>query len=152
MNEYILNINNREYRVQVNEIDSEKARIQVNGQEFSVGLQQLGLAKLVPAASGCVQAAPEPAVGTGTAAAVPVPAVSPTGDSSLVKSPLPGLINSIKVSEGDKVRAGQDILVMETMKMENQIQATIDGTVKKIFVKKGDNVAENDPLIEIVRA
>jgi biotin carboxyl carrier protein len=72
--------------------------------------------------------------------------------SNIVRSPLPGLIIDVKAREGEKVKAGQSIVVMEAMKMENQIQATIDGTVKKIFVKKGDNVAEGDTLIEIARS
>ena len=65
---------------------------------------------------------------------------------------MPGLIIDVKVAEGEKVKAGQNIVVMEAMKMENQIQATTDGTVKKIFVKKGDNVAEGNAMVEIARS
>jgi biotin carboxyl carrier protein len=152
MNEYVLTINQKEYRAEVSEISAEFALIQVNGREFRVGLQQLALSKLMPVEIKKSKARPE--------AAAAIPAARPTlepppagGDvSNIVKSPLPGLIVDVKVGEGEKVKAGQIIVVMEAMKMENQIQATIDGTVKKIFVKKGDNVAEGDTLIEIARS
>jgi glutaconyl-CoA/methylmalonyl-CoA decarboxylase subunit gamma len=152
MNEYVLTINQKEYRAEVSEINAEFALIQVNGREFRVGLQQLALSKLMPVEIKKSEARPE--------AAAAIPAARPTlepppagGDvSNIVKSPLPGLIVDVKVGEGEKVKAGQIIVVMEAMKMENQIQATIDGTVKKIFVKKGDNVAEGDTLIEIARS
>jgi len=158
MSEYILTINEKEYRAEVSEINAEYALIQVNGKEFRVDLQQLALSKLMPVAS---------AVETRTAAAqaaqaaigvVPGPTAQPSAAaasgeaSSLVKAPLPGLIIDVKVREGEKVKAGQNIVVMEAMKMENQIQATTDGTVKKIFIKKGDNVAEGNALIEIARS
>jgi len=152
MSEYVLKINEKEYRAEVSEINAEFALIRVNGREFRVGLQQLALSKLMPVETK----KSEPR----TEAAVAMPAVRPAleappagGDvSNIVKSPLPGLIVDIKANEGEKVKAGQIIVVMEAMKMENQIQATIDGTVKKIFVKKGDNVAEGDSLIEIARS
>jgi glutaconyl-CoA/methylmalonyl-CoA decarboxylase subunit gamma len=152
MSEYVLNINEKEYRAEVGEINAEFALIKVDGREFRVGLQQLGLGKLMPVEIKKSDARPE------TAAALPAvrPALEapPAGGdvSNIVKSPLPGLIVDVKVSAGEKVKAGQIIVVMEAMKMENQIQATIDGTVKKIFVKKGDNVAEGDTMIEIARS
>jgi len=152
MSEYVLNIDEKEYRAEVSEINAEFALIKVNGREFRVGLQQLALSKLMPVEIKRSEARTE------TAAALPT--VRPTLESppavgnvsNIVKSPLPGLIVDVKVGEGEKVKAGQIIVVMEAMKMENQIQATIDGTVKKIFVKKGDNVAEGDTMIEIARS
>jgi biotin carboxyl carrier protein len=152
MNEYVLTINQKEYRAEVSEINAEYALIQVNGREFRVDLQQLALSKLMPVEIKKSEAKAE------APAAMPAvrPALEPPpsgGDvSNIVRSPLPGLIIDVKVREGEKVKAGQNIVVMEAMKMENQIQATIDGTVKKIFVKKGDNVTEGDTLIEIARS
>jgi len=152
MSEYVLTINQKEYRAEVSEINAEYALIRVNGREFRVDLQQLALSKLMPVETKKSEARME------AAAAMPAvrPALEPPpagGDvSNIVKSPLPGLIIDVKAREGEKVKAGQIIVVMEAMKMENQIQATIDGTVKKIFVKKGDNVAEGDTLIEIARS
>jgi len=156
MNEYVLTINQKEYRAEVSEINAEYALIQVNGREFRVDLQQLGLGKLMPVATMAAEAraaAPgaQPAGGVVPAPAAP-PAPAPGDASSMVKAPLPGLIIDVKVREGEKVKAGQTIVVMEAMKMENQIQATTDGTVKKIFVKKGDNVAEGNAMVEIARS
>lgn len=158
MNEYVMTIDEKEYRAEVGEINAEFALIRVNGREFRVGLQQLGLGKLMPAATAAAEARPaapaaQPAMGVAPAPAAP-PAPAPAGGdvSSLVKAPLPGLIIDVKVREGEKVKAGQNIVVMEAMKMENQIQATTDGTVKKIFVKKGDNVAEGNAMVEIARS
>ena len=156
MNEYVMTINQKEYRAEVSEINAEYALIQVNGREFRVDLQQLGLGKLMPMATVAAEtraAVPgaQPAIGGVPAPAAP--AAPASGDaSSMVKAPLPGLIIDVKVREGEKVKAGQTIVVMEAMKMENQIQATTDGTVKKIFVKKGDNVAEGNAMVEIARS
>jgi glutaconyl-CoA/methylmalonyl-CoA decarboxylase subunit gamma len=158
MNEYVLTINQKEYRAEVEEINAEFALIQVNGKEFRVDLKQLGLGKLMPVATAAAEARPaasaaQPAIGVAPAPAAPLAPAPASGDaSSLVKAPLPGLIIDIKVREGEKVKAGQNIIVMEAMKMENQILATTDGTVKKIFVKKGDNVAEGNAMVEIARS
>jgi biotin carboxyl carrier protein len=152
MNEYVLTINEKEYRAEVSEINAEYALIKVNGKEFRVDLQQLALSKLMPVEIKKSEGRPEaPAA---IQAARPTLEPPPTGGdvSNIVRSPLPGLIIDVKVREGEKVKAGQNIVIMEAMKMENQIQATIDGTVKKILVKKGDNVAEGDTLIEIARS
>jgi biotin carboxyl carrier protein len=151
MNEYVFSIDQKEYRAEVSEINSDYALIQVNGREFRVDLQQLGLAKLMPVETRRSEVRPEAAATQPMATPAPGPVAAAKGGeaSNIVKAPLPGLIIDVKVREGEKVKAGQNIVVMEAMKMENQIQATIDGTVKKIFVKKGDNVAEGNTLVEI---
>jgi len=69
---------------------------------------------------------------------------------SKVKSPLPGTIIQLKVKEGDKVKAGDILLIMEAMKMENNILAETDGTIKNIKVKESDVVLEDDLLLEII--
>ncbi|HOW45977.1 MAG TPA: biotin/lipoyl-binding protein [Candidatus Aminicenantes bacterium] len=157
MNEYVLSINQKEYRVELGEINADYALLQVNGREFRVDLKQLGLAKLMPVPAAAVEARPAAAAAAPAAGIAPAPAAAPVAvpggeASSVVKAPLPGLIIDVKVREGEKVKAGQNIVVMEAMKMENQIQATADGTVKKIFVKKGDNVAEGNAMVEIARS
>jgi len=158
MSEYILTINEKEYRAEVSEINADYALIQVNGKEFRVDLQQLALSKLMPVASvvetrTAVAPAAQALIGVVPAPTATPSAAAASGEaSSLVKAPLPGLIIDVKVREGEKVKAGQNIVVMEAMKMENQIQATTDGTVKKIFIKKGDNVAEGNAMVEIARS
>lgn len=157
MNEYVLSINQKEYRVELGEINADYALLQVNGREFRVDLKQLGLAKLMPAPAAAVEARPVAAAAAPVAGIAPAPAAAPAAvpggeAASVVKAPLPGLVIDVKVREGEKVKAGQNIVVMEAMKMENQIQATADGTVKRIFVKKGDNVAEGNAMVEIARS
>ncbi len=66
-----------------------------------------------------------------------------------IKSPLPGIILKIIVREGDQVAAGQVVLVMEAMKMENKIQSEKAGTVKSIKVREGDNILQDAVLLEI---
>ena len=71
---------------------------------------------------------------------------------AVIASPLPGRICKINVKEGDTVAKGQEVVVLEAMKMENSITSETAGRVKRILVKEGDNVAENAPLIEVVGA
>ncbi|HAU31572.1 MAG: Biotin/lipoyl attachment domain-containing protein [Desulfotomaculum sp. 46_296] len=67
----------------------------------------------------------------------------------IVTSPMPGNINRIKVNVGDQVKKGDILLILEAMKMENEINATDDGTVKEILVKKGQKVSGGDILVII---
>ena len=64
-----------------------------------------------------------------------------------IKAPMPGLIHSIDVSEGDSVKKGDQVIILEAMKMENVIKSTAEGIVKKIAVKAGDKVDKNQLLI-----
>lgn len=74
---------------------------------------------------------------------------SPASSGYKVVSPLPGIIISVRVKTGDKVRAGQELVVLEAMKMENSIEATHEGTVTAIHVKEGDSVLEGTAVITI---
>ena len=69
--------------------------------------------------------------------------------ASGLTAPMPGLVRSVNVVEGEAVSKGQTLLVLEAMKMEIRIQAKNDGTVKKIFVKQGQTVEREQALIEI---
>lgn len=64
-----------------------------------------------------------------------------------VKAPMPGLVLNVLVNEGDEVKKGDSLLVLEAMKMENMIKSPTDGTVKKIEIKQGDKVEKNQVLI-----
>jgi len=152
MNEYVLTINHKDYRAEVLDLTAEQARVLINGQEYLVGLRQLGRSMLKTTE---VRKPEDARVETPPPAAAPAASAMRTAGiepSNIVKAPLPGLIIDVKVREGDRVGAGQSIILMEAMKMENQIQASCDGTVKRIFVKKGDSVAEGATLIEIERS
>jgi len=71
------------------------------------------------------------------------------GDAGVVTSPMPGVINDIRVKAGDEVKPGDVLVILEAMKMENQIKADIAGTVKEIRVTKGQAVNSGDPLVVI---
>jgi biotin carboxyl carrier protein len=73
---------------------------------------------------------------------------SSAGKVNNVKAPMPGLIIALKVNDGDSVRAGDPLLILEAMKMENILKSPGDGVVKKVKVKKGDSVEKNQVLIE----
>jgi biotin carboxyl carrier protein len=71
-----------------------------------------------------------------------------SGKVNTIKAPMPGLIVTLKVSEGDTVKAGDPLLILEAMKMENILKSPGDGIIKKINIKKGDSVEKNQVLIE----
>lgn len=146
MKEYILSIGGREYRAEVKELTAERACIVVNQQEYDVELVQLGRKKVAPVE------APRPVATAASAPATPPSARAARRDIGQgLPAPLPGLILEVLVREGDVVQAGQNVLLMEAMKMENHIQAPHNGTVKRVYVHNGDSVAEGDILLDIAR-
>lgn len=126
MKEYKLNINGKDFVVKVTSVDGNVTNLEVNGKSASA-------------------AAPAPA-----AAPVAAPkAAAPAGSGVTVNSPLPGVILEVSVKEGDVVKKGQKVMLLEAMKMENVIEATADGTVTSIKVNKGDSILEGAPLLTI---
>ena len=75
--------------------------------------------------------------------------VSVGGSATPLKSQLPGVIFDIKVREGDVVKAGQTVMILEAMKMENNIEADRDGVIEQIKAQRGDSVLEGDVLLTI---
>ena len=101
-------------------------------------------APAVPAAASAPAAAPA-APAAPAAAAAPAPAAIAAGET--VNAPLPGTVLDVKVAAGDAVKKGQVLLVIEAMKMENEVLASSDGTVKQVVVSKGQSVKTGDPLV-----
>ncbi|MDE5958383.1 MAG: biotin/lipoyl-binding protein, partial [Muribaculaceae bacterium] len=93
--------------------------------------------------------APAAAPRTETGAKVISKTAAPAGPGTAVKSPLPGTIMSIKVSDGQAVKAGDTVCVLEAMKMENDIHCSTSGTVKKILVGVGDAILEGTDIMII---
>jgi biotin carboxyl carrier protein len=141
-------VNDNAYLVEVTKTGRESAHVIVNGTPYEIGLTDLTAAKVpeMMAAGDSLPAGVPPAAATERK---PEAKVETVGGITTVKAPLPGLIIEIKVSLGEKVNVGDALLVIETMKMENNIISTVAGTVKEILVSKGDNVAEGVPLIAI---
>jgi biotin carboxyl carrier protein len=120
--------------------------ITVNGVAYDVTVDEAG-GNAQGAASEPVAPAPatSQAVVTAPVAAANAPAVAGTS----IAAPMPGTINDIKVSAGDAVKKGQVLLILEAMKMENDIVAAEDGTVAAVLVNKGDSVNADQILITL---
>jgi len=152
MRKYELQVGGRDYQAEIKSLTSEEAIVSVNGEEFRVKLKSFGLVgtpKTVQPVEKPADFSPAPqnqTIDTGT------PVAQGTGGGEALNAPLPGLILQIHVSENQTVKAGQKLMVMEAMKMENQVKAPHDGTVTRIRVKQGDTVAEGDVLMEIARS
>lgn len=148
MKTYRFKINGNDYEVAINSVEGKNASVTVNGTAYQVELEEAPAAPVqapvaAPAASAPSQS---PAPAQASAPAAPVAAA---GSGKAVTSPLPGVIIAVKVNVGDKVKAGQEVAVLEAMKMENSIEATQDGTVTAINVAKGDSVLEGAPIVTI---
>lgn len=143
MKSYKFKINGKDYSVDILGIEGRNASLTVNGVSYQVELNQD-----VPQPRQAEAAAPAPAAqAEAPAPAAPAPAASSGGTA--VHSPLPGVIISIDVKEGQTVTKGQKLAVLEAMKMENEIQAERDGTVTAILVHKGDSVLEGAEILKL---
>ena len=140
--EYKYTINGNQYEVTIGDIEGTVATVNVNGEEYKVEWEP--------------EAEPEkkkPVLGK--PAAEPAASSAPASDNAnvntnnAVKAPLPGVITSIEVAVGDEVKAGDTVLVLEAMKMANNIEAEKDGKITAILVKPGQNVMEDDALVVI---
>ena len=134
MKEFTFKINGAEYKCAVEEIEAGKTNVTVNGKVYTVETE-------APAAP-----APKPAAPAAPKAEAPKSA-APVAGGLQVKSPLPGSVIKVLVSEGQAVKRGDTLLTLESMKMENAIMAEQDGTVKQVAVTPGQNVMQDDLLI-----
>ncbi len=121
-------LNDRSYRAEVVETDAERKQvtIKVNGRHYQVVLKDKFDVLLEKMGMN---------VNAGTKV-------------NHIKAPMPGLIINLKVKEGDRVAAGDTLLILEAMKMENMIKAPGDATVKSVKVRQGEGVEKNQVLIE----
>ena len=146
MKTYRFKINGKDYEVAVNSIEGRNASVTVNGADYSVEMENEAPA----AAPAPVQAAAPAAVSaTPAPAAAPAAAPASSGAGKDVVSPLPGVVISVDVKVGDAVKRGQKVVVIEAMKMENEILAENDGTVTAVHVSKGDSVLEDAKIVTI---
>ncbi len=150
--EFNLEINGKEYSVIISDFTATTAEVEVNGNKYNVNIKDLGIeqvADLKPQFSAV--AAPQAFAATpGSSAAQPtLHKPASLANATAIMSPLPGLVQKIMVSVGDQVTAGQNLLIMEAMKMENEIQAKSDGTITAIKVKEGESVEEGIELVVI---
>ena len=143
MKNYKFKINGNNYAVEIQSVEGNEIKLELNGSAYTVEvdreIKQSKTPKLVR--SVAVPSTDNSAQTAKTAA--------PTGANTAIKSPLPGTILDILVNVGDKVSVGQKMLVLEAMKMENEILAPADGTVTAVYAKEGTSVNTGDVLFEL---
>lgn len=148
MAKYQYTIQGVDYDVEINEVEGSLAKVNVNGIDFDVELKQpISVGKQMKKVKlEKPIAAPVTAAAHG---ASPVPAPVEAGSGAKVLAPLPGTVTEVCVKVGDAVAMGDTVVVLEAMKMQNNIEAENSGTVTSVLVSKGDTVMEGAPLITI---
>jgi biotin carboxyl carrier protein len=137
-------IEKKPYEVEIKAITGPMASVVVNGEEYQVTIEddgQLDVSESVRNPSGVESRAIAPVQ---AAAGSPAPA---NGDDA-IRVPMPGVVVRIKVEAGQKVRAGDTVMILESMKMENNIVAPKDGVIQKICVKEGQDIPEYEVIME----
>lgn len=149
MKEYKYKVKGAEYTVVIQEVEHKTAKVEVNGIPFEVEMDRpmniVHTSVVRPVAHvhhGPVQAAP-------VAAAPVAQPTAPAGAGMAVRAPLPGTVVAIAVTNGQAVKKGETVVVLEAMKMENNIAAECDGTVTSVCVNKGDTVQTGAVLLTI---
>lgn len=142
---YIIRIDNQEYEVEIKDLRARPIIAIVDGEEFQItpGYEQ----SAVPSAS-LSQVEPTAPRSPAVKPALPTPpsAVGSAG-ASVVRAPIPGVILEIKVKPGDSVTPGQDLFIIEAMKMKNTIRATRNGVISEILSSPGATVNHNAPIL-----
>ena len=146
MANYKFKINGNDYSVDINSIECNVANVNVNGTDYKVEMAD------VPASAAPVIATQTEIPASKTQSQQQPddkPVQKPAGAGRQITSPLPGVIIEVSVKEGQTVKAGQKVAIIEAMKMENEISASNDGTVTAVHVAKGDSVLEGAPIVTI---
>lgn len=149
MKQYKYKINGAQFDVTIDSIQGSIAKVEVNGIPFEVEMQGTTLVEGELPTQTTTEASAAPA-----AAPAPAPAAAPAakgaaGAGTPVKAPLPGVVTKVLVAAGQAVKKGDTVLVLEAMKMENNITAECDGSVTGICVAAGDSVMEGTTLLTI---
>ena len=137
MKKFKFTIRGNEYEVNINSFEDNIAEVDVNGSIYQVELEEQVKTTKTPK---LVRSKP-----VQTKETKPKPAAG----FSKIEAPLPGTIFKVMVKKGDAVKKGQTILIMEAMKMENNVLAEKDGKINKVHVAEGDSVLQGDILVEI---
>ncbi len=147
-NKYQYTVKGVDYDVEIESVEGNIAKVTVNGKKFDVELKQP--LRETPHRPVHIEA-PRPAVQNPAPAAPIQPQPTPIvkGRGAQVSAPLPGTITDVRVKEGDQVKIGDTVVVLEAMKMQNNIEAEKTGKISSVLVKVGDTVMEGAPLVTI---
>ena len=150
MRTYSYNVNGAQYDVTIESIQGQVAKMNVNGVLFDVEILGAPLTEgdLPEAAAAVAPAAAAPAP-TPTATAPAPAAKGAAGAGTPINAPLPGVVTKVLVAAGQAVKKGETVVVLEAMKMENNITAECDGSVTGVCVAAGDSVMEGTTLVTI---
>ena len=150
MRTYSYNVNGAQYDVTIESIQGQVAKMNVNGVLFDVEILGAPLTEgdLPEAATAVAPAAAAPAP-TPTATAPAPAAKGAAGAGTPINAPLPGVVTKVLVAAGQAVKKGETVVVLEAMKMENNITAECDGSVTGVCVAAGDSVMEGTTLVTI---
>ena len=143
MRKYHLQVNNKDFHVQLLELGTEQATLEINGEQYQVAISSVSEVLPEGAAATVSRFGPvaDPVSGARARSSV-------DSDGS-VMAPIPGSIMEVYVQVGDRIKAGQPLFKMEAMKMENEINARLDGIVTAVNISSGDTVNQGDELIVI---
>lgn len=130
---YVVTLNGKKYDVEVNESEAVITSV----------------SNAAPAAAPVVPVAAAPAPAASTAPSAPAAVVGTAVSGTQITSPMPGTILKLNVAEGQAVKAGDVVLILEAMKMENEIVAPCDGTIKQLLVSKGSTV-DTDQILAVL--
>lgn len=164
MRRYTLNISDREFVIDVQEVTADEFEVVVGGETYAVtlsgdeslneatitpGLQPAGGAARAGAAAGVARVRKEaaPAAAPSAAAAPARKPAGPAGKGALT-APMPGVILEVSVKAGDTVERGQQIAILDAMKMHNVIGAPRAGTIAEVFVEAGQNVDHGAAIVK----
>ncbi len=147
MAKYEYKVQGVDYEVNIVDVEGNIAKVTVNGIEFDVEMKQpISLGKQIKKTTA-VKPVASPVKGEVKQEEAPAPVQA--GEGTKVCSPLPGTITSIAVNVGDAVAVGDTVVVLEAMKMQNNIEAETSGTITSVMVKAGDSVMEGTVLVTI---
>jgi biotin carboxyl carrier protein len=148
MDTYKFNIQGNKYSVEINKVDGKMIELEVNGTPYTVEMEREIGSSSTTSKPVIKVVKPEPPKAAAAPVAVPqAPQAARSGYQ--IKSPLPGVILDVYVRPGDTIKPGQHILLLEAMKMENNIDAEKEGVVKEVRVQRNDSVMEGDVLVII---
>lgn len=156
MKTYQYKVKGVDYEVEIAQVEGKIAKVNVNGIPFEIEMQKPINAAKHPALAAARAQSPVAAPVAAPAAApaakpAPQPAAqpAPAGAGNTVKAPLPGTVIDVKVQVGQQVNVGDIVLVLEAMKMQNNIESEYAGQVTSVLVKQGETVMEGAVLLTI---